>query len=686
MGAASAAEDISTDIVSDSVDDVAVDAVQEEIDDSSTIDVTTEPTVSDDTTIEEIDEGNMGVESSEDYVSIDSGQTRATNVNVKSWYYLYYYSQKTNDYNIHLKSAITCGSQIIDFKNNVNIIGTPSNYITGNFSGIPFISTGSLNISFINVTFKDMSADVLIKLATTGTNNFINCSFNNITTTLYKSSVIWNENGTMNINGCNFTNCVNGFGAITNFADLTNGYAQMNVENSRFENNFARREPGAINNCGDMNITNCTFVHNIATWWAGAVHTHTGAYTRIVGSNFTDNMAGGTSGSGWNGGALFSYSKLEVINSTFTDNKCNVSTGGGAIFGYSMGSSIYNITVDSCNFTGNRNNYSTTTTKGKGGAIGVQNIGYLTVINSTFINNSADNGSAIAAICENVSYCNNCTNCNCTGCPNCSNCSHNVSTGDPSCDIHNNTFINHTGPGDTIMISGNNYVFYNNPLINSVQTVDYNESESRCNLPDGTSLLYNQIKHNSILGNSVLGDFEPHDIIYVNESSENIPDDDDIHGSSWDDAFGTEMGFSLASYLINDGGTIYLADVTFSDFFASNGKNYTVIGLDREKTIANSEDINFGGSSKVHNVITFINITFQIPQLRIENDVVFINCTFINSNMGVAQNTYNMYVGAPENVADFTDSFNANFTNCNFVNCAIDGYRFSQINFNNCSF
>ena len=54
IGTASAAEDISTDIVSDSVDDaVVVDAVLEDIDDS----VSTEPeTVSDDTTEEQINE------------------------------------------------------------------------------------------------------------------------------------------------------------------------------------------------------------------------------------------------------------------------------------------------------------------------------------------------------------------------------------------------------------------------------------------------------------------------------------------------------------------------------------------------------------------------------------------------------------------------------------------------------
>ena len=67
MGAASAAEDISTDIVSDSVDDVAVDAVQEDIDD---------------TTIEEINEDTKTDETSEESAIVDSEPTRAVGINV----------------------------------------------------------------------------------------------------------------------------------------------------------------------------------------------------------------------------------------------------------------------------------------------------------------------------------------------------------------------------------------------------------------------------------------------------------------------------------------------------------------------------------------------------------------------------------------------------------------------------
>ncbi|RAP49147.1 MAG: hypothetical protein BZ133_08450, partial [Methanosphaera sp. SHI613] len=685
MGAASAAEDVSADAV-DTVDDaVTVDAVSEDTSDSAIIE---ETQVSYDTTTEGINEEIQTDEISEESEIVDSEPTRATDVNASNWKTLRNYCQNnTTNYNIHLTKVIKCGSNGIVFANNATIIGAPTKYITGNFSKIPFLSTGSLNISFINVTFKDMSAEVLIKLATTGTNNFINCSFNNITTTIYKSSVIWNENGTMYINGCNFTNCENGFGAITNYADLTDGYVQMNVENSRFEDNFARREPGAINNCGDMNITNCTFVHNIATWWAGAVHTHTGAYTRIVGSNFTDNMAGGVNGSGWNGGALFSYSKLEVINSTFTDNKCNVSTGGGAIFGYSMGSSIYNITVDSCNFTGNRNNYSTNITKGKGGAIGVQNLGNLTVINSIFINNSAENGSAIAAICENVSYCNNCTNCSCPNCPNCSNCSHNVSTGDPDCNITNNIYINHTGTENTVTISGNNYDFdYNNLSSNNIQTIIYNGTGN--DYPNPSPSPSPRLHHS--LGSSILGDWEDHEIIYVDINSENDAEDDDVDGSDWENAYGGDS-LPIALENILDGGIIYVAEGTYRSFGAGTSRNHTVIGMSRENTIFEGEFWAYdGGAYSNYASSTFINVTFKNSPLLIINEKNFINCTFIDKSVVLNYMIWRAVNGAPENY-NFEHSFVTTFTNCefrdsNFEGSLLEAYIYTQVNFINCTF
>ncbi|WP_298533959.1 Ig-like domain-containing protein, partial [uncultured Methanobrevibacter sp.] len=679
IGTASAAEDISTDVVSDSVDDVAVDAVQEEIDDSSTVDETG-LTVSDDTTIEEINEDIKTDEISEGSADVDSEPTRTNDVNAADWITLQSYSQTPGtDYTIHLTHYITVPSKDdIVFANSATIIGTPNNYITGGTSSkIIFQSTGSLEISFINVTFKNMDASVLIKLATTGTNSFINCSFDNIHTYAYKSSVIWNDKGFMNISGCNFTNCNDGFGAITNYASISTDSVLMNVENCRFENNTGRNEPGAINNCGELNVTNCTFIHNVANWWAGAIHTHTFSHSRIVDSNFTRNVAG------WNGGALFSYGTLEVINCNFDDNNCSTNTGGGAICGYSYQGSIYNITVDSCNFTHNLNKNS----NGRGGAIGVQNIGYLTVFNCIFKNNNnATNGTAISAICENITYCINCTNCNCTNCPNCTNCTHNVSTGDPDCVIYNNTYLNHGGPGDTVVISGNDYVFYDNIFRNSVQTKKYNESGNQYGLPVAVLSLTQPVLGASL--ESPILSLGPSDEIYVNASSSN--DWSSVDGQSWENAVGGTIGLSFAFGYINENGIIHLADTRFPSLTNAWCKNFTVIGLSRENTIielwkvGNEEDPD-------HYLTTFINMTFLNVGEILGNDVTFINCTFINFktkapiNDGIDENV-EYGVEPPE------ESFVTNFINCDFINSTITGDnlididKYTQINFNNCNF
>ncbi|WP_407416199.1 Ig-like domain-containing protein [Methanobrevibacter sp.] len=675
MGTASAAEDISTDVVSDSVDDaVVVDAVQEEIDDSSIID-DTGLTVSDDTNIEEIDDGIKADENNEESEIADSEQTRATSVNAKNWDKLWEYATATGtDYDIKLTGTSYTIGQTINFANNANIIGTSSSYITGGSSSqTPFQSTGSLNITFTNVTFRDIDASVLFRLATTGKNQFINCSFDNIHTYAYKSSVIWNDKGYMNISGCNFTNCNDGFGAITNYA--TTGTVQMNVENCRFENNTGRMEPGAINNCGELNVTNCTFIHNVANWWAGAIHTHTFANTRIIGSNFTDNVAG------WNGGALFSYSTLEVFNSTFTGNNCTTNTGGGAICGYSYQGSIYNITVDSCNFTHNTNKNS----NGRGGAIGVQNIGYLSVCYSNFINNVATNGTAISAICEDIPYCNNCTNCSCPNCPNCTNCSHNVSTGDPSCKIYNNTFINHTGPGDTVVISGNDYLFENNTFINCIQSIHYNGTGNTYNVASTISNpSYSILKSN--LGATLISDGTPNEL-YVNISREDTVDDDDeqiVSGLDWENAYGGLFAYSDATSDIASEGVIYVASGTYSNFLSNRGKTYTVIGQDN--TIFSP--LTFSDMTFNNITHTFINIIFE-KTLKLETDYgignrYFINCTFRQSSILIGETSERNFDHESSNYGyDLTV-----FEDCIFesISSAIDCHKYENVEFKNCTF
>ena len=685
MGAASATEDISADALNAAADDaVAADTVSEDISDSAIVDetpveavddVTTEPAVPDDATIEEISEEIQTDEISEESADVDSESTRANIVQVSNWADLKSACQQPFTKYISLSGDYITATDQITFANSATIYGNSHTYITGGSSSIiPFVSSGALSITFQDVIFKDMDASVLIKLATTtGTNKFINCSFDNIHTYAYKSSVIWNDKGFMNISGCNFTNCNDGFGAVTNYA--TTGTVQMNVENCRFENNTGRLEPGAINNCGNLTVTSSTFIHNVATWWAGAIHTHTFANTTIVDSTFTDNVAG------WNGGALFSYGKLIVNNSKFTGNNCTTDTGGGAICGYSYQGSIYNITVDSCNFTNNANLNS----NGHGGAIGVQNIGNLTVFNSIFINNDATNGAAISAKCINVTYCNNCTNCSCPNCPNCTNCSHNVSTGDPSCNIHNNTFINHTGSGDTVVISGNDYVFYDNYFYNCTQSVLYNESGNHYGLSKDNLNYVPQTRVIPKLNAIRLED--DNNVIYVDITDIEVTED------NFEDAVGEiYMRFMEACNNVADGGIIYLSKGAY--LYLSSGspmKNFTVIGLDKENVIINADwygELKFGSNYHQHFTNTYKNMTFSNTPLILDNDLIFEDCIFINlnidSNPGIPSEP-------PENLVDVESSFVYNFTNCIFKDCTLDDtlitiHKYGQINFINCTF
>ena len=670
MGAASAAEDVSTDVVSDSVDDVVVDAVEDEIDDSSTIDETTEPTVSDDTTIEEIDDDIKTDEISEESATVDSEPTRSNEAYAANWSALKGYgANEDTDYTIYLTNPITIDNSVLNFGNSATIIGTPTNYITGGSSSkIHFQSTGDLDITFINVTFKDMSASVLMKLSTSGINKFINCSFDNIHTYAFQSSVIWNNGGWMTFTGCNFTNCNNSFGVITNHKTYNTVF--MKVDDCKFENNFGRTEPGAINNCGILNVTDCTFTSNRAGQWAGAIHTHSNAYSRIVGSNFTNNVAG------TNGGALFSYSKLEVIDCNFDGN--NASTNGGAICGYSYGS-IYNITVKDSRFTNNR------VSSGPGGAIRAMNLGYLNVSYSNFTNNHASNGQAISGITETITYCN-CVNCTCPNCPNCENCTHYISNESANLKLYNNIYLNHTETSDTVTISGNEYIFNNNVFINSTQNTVYNGTGNKYNLTDYPNPIFGQTLSKPILGSFALGDSD-HAVIYVNSSKEEAGD-----GSSWAEAY-NDMYSAITD--IPDNGIIYLAPSSEKySGSVSDEKNITIIGFDKSNTIVSMGYVGtIADNSGIHYKRTYINLTIKHPRnkiIRIEQDTEFINCSF-ESPISTTSEIYAGSRDSPSNYNAYVDSFVITFTGCEFKDFELDdalinAYKYSKITFNNCTF
>ena len=635
IGAASAADDVSTDAVDASVDDAVIaDTVIDDTEDSTAVEETPVDTVSDDATTEEINGEIQTDEISEESANEDSEPMRLNDVYAANWSALKGYGANEDiDYTIYLTNPITVDNSVLTFGNSATIIGTPTNYITGGSSSkIYFQSTGVLEITFINVTFKDMSASVLMKLSTSGINKFINCSFDNIHTYAFQSSVIWNNGGWMTFTGCNFTNCNNSFGVITNHKTYNTVF--MKVDDCKFENNFGRTEPGAINNCGILNVTDCTFTSNRAGQWAGAIHTHSNAYTRIVNSDFTNNVAG------WNGGALYSYSKLEVINSTFTNNSCHTSAGGGAIGCSNYGSS-YNITICNCNFTNNANlcgHTNETPSTGTGGAISAMNDGILKVCGSTFDNNTAAYGQAIAAYSQGYI-----------------SPEGNITEGIPKVIIQNNTFKNHnqTNETDTVAITGN-YTFDNNTFINCHQeNVGTNNRFINCT-PESV--------------NNVNGISDDLRLFNLKKSTKNrladginyLTPDDDIY-----DAIDN----------VEENGIIYLSDGEF--IIACNlidtEKNYTIIGQSRENTIL---DKRFDGVTELGGVKTFINLTIKITTptrgivkpAYLESNAVFINCTFINTPINLGKKLVESNPG----YLDLCGVYATKFYNCEFLNCERD--------------
>ncbi|MBR6024313.1 MAG: Ig-like domain repeat protein, partial [Methanobrevibacter sp.] len=396
---------------------------------------------------------------------VDSGDLLSapstSTVTVSTWSNLKSACTNATQYDtIYVSGGITPPSTKgqISISKSVTIEGLSGSYIGGSssnnvvtYSYIPIVSsTSGLTITLKNLNFQNMGDDkVLMKFSGNGNYVLENCTFTNVNATGDHQSVVWLNYGTGYINNCTFANCTTSYGAVTNYysswAPLVNN-AKLNVQDSVFKDNYATVEPGAINNCGLLTVSNTVFEDNYATWWAGAIHTHSYANTTIVGSRFKNNIAG------WNGGALYAYSILNVYNSTFEGNNCTTNNGGGAI-GASNYGSTYNVTINNCTFTNNHNINSA----GYGGAISAMDAGYFHLYYSTFINNTAVTGKAIA-VREGEYIDNNHT------------WDENVTLGNPVFGIAYNTFIDieaHTNDANIAYVSNNasyiaahNNVFY----------------------------------------------------------------------------------------------------------------------------------------------------------------------------------------------------------------------------------
>ena len=444
--------------------------------------------------LNDVNSSDMGLDDSSMGIMEDSAQVNS-NVDipvanpsddviiVNNWGELKTYCEKTDkNYVLQLKEntnfypgdGVDESNQII-IRNNVTILGNNGAYFgdkssdafTIYYTPMKTLENSSISLKLINLTFKwmilsqktSLDSGMFVELAGDCTGNLLeNCTFDNITSLSSHACVYYIKRGYTTVKNCNFTNINTCFGVLSVYdpdAGLNCNTSHMLVENCYFENNYATTEPGCINNCGQLIVKNSTFYKNSAFWWAGAIHTHSGANTTIYDSNFTDNVAG------WNGGALYTYSYLQIYNTTFTRNNCTTNNGGGAIGACFYGTNPH-IYIEDSLFQYNVNNCwsltnESTTGTGRGGAISIMDAGDLDVYNTTFITNSASIGTAI---CANQAQ----------------------GYGSPNVRLVGNKFINHTKSGDLLVIDlsksvlelSDNY-YYNNSLVFSKSKISEEE-------------------------------------------------------------------------------------------------------------------------------------------------------------------------------------------------------------------
>ena len=228
------------------------------------------------------------------------------------------------------------------------------------------------SVEITDLTFKQGDYEQGGTINNKGSLSLENCQFQDNHAVL--GGAIYNI-GTLNINKCIFNN---------NAADKTNesyGGAIFNkigkikITNSKFTNNKAIKEGGAINNNlkSDLTLKDTVFINNQAMI-GGAIYN--GRDCQIDSCSFESNSVNGMAGS------IYSSGILSIDNSKFTKNEA-IYGEGGAIIAYNSS------TINNTLFDNNRAKSS--------GAI--SNNGNITIINNKFNQNFAfSNGGAIISM------------------------------------------------------------------------------------------------------------------------------------------------------------------------------------------------------------------------------------------------------------------------------------------------
>ena len=632
------------------------------------------------TTINEINMDNSSYILSSTHES--TLEDSSSEIIVNDWDDLQYYcSQSDKNYVLKLKEDSNYyptnpkdeGYQI-QVNNNVTIIGNSGAYFGDNspnarnisYLAIKTSENSGNGITLKGVTFKWISSyfqpnAIFLQMAGNANNLIENCNFYNCAVNGGHSSLIHMVRGDATLNNCTFVNITSDYGCVSIYdpkddPTKTCTGARMEVLNSYFERNYARTEPGCINNCGVLVVRNSTFYKNTAFWWAGAIHTHGGANTTIYDSNFTDNLAG------WNGGALYTYSHLQIYNTIFVGNNCTTNNGGGAIGASKYLHSPYIYVRDSL-FIDNENlcwayTEESTTSLGRGGAISIMDEGNLTVLNTTFIENSASSGTAICALAQGSYY------------------------GSPNVVIRGNRFINHTRAGDVLVIkldyssvceiadnyySGNsiefsklkleadervgddvtlhiypklkNEKYYDSDILDRSRFDVYVDGQYLKTI-DGLSFTLNlkniekcQVYVVPSISNSKSNEVSvglPKEYIYVSQKYGN----DNNNGLSRQAPIATlTKAFEIAKKLEN----ILIMDGTFSDNNININHNLTIVGEDNVVISSKDTVFNIVNADVAFKNITFENNVISSSSARIikqsEGTLEIENCKFIGNSL-----------------------------------------------------
>ena len=598
---------------------------------------------------------------------------------VEDWDDLKYYcSLNDKNYNLKLKedtnyyptNPASDNDQIV-IKNNVTITGSSGAYIgdaspnARNISYAPIKVEDKSGIGIIlqNITFKWISTSyqtdgVFLILGGNVNNTIRDCTFTNITTDMGHSSILHIKYGYLDVINCTFTNCTTDFGCISVYCpddvptDTCTG-ARMVVRDSYFSDNYAKTEPGCINNCGLLKVYNSTFYRNSAFWWAGAIHTHGGGNTSLYNSNFTDNVAG------WNGGALYTYSYLQIYDCIFAGNNCTTNNGGGAIGACKYLHSPY-IYIENSLFEDNANNCwglddLSTSGTGRGGAISLMDEGSIDVINTTFIHNSASMGSAIAIIAQGT-----------YGSPDVTLIGNtfinNTRSGDvlyiylsktSKCEIRNNTFINSTIELSKLRIDSEDPI--GNEITINIDTSIKNPSAYDSDILDkiGYDVYVDGVFYRNVMGkkfNYIFNDDEKHNIFIASSISSDVSNtisvsnkkeyiflsksgNDNNDGKSRTTPVKT---LTKAIELARDTGNIYILDGTYSESNFNIGYDLVIKGENGVTLTGSGNNLfNITSGNVEFNNIIFSNIKQTIQNSRIissNGKIIFENCKFIGGD------------------------------------------------------